>query len=337
MLAPGHFLPLRTSDLTMTTLHGFELPFFTQLDPSRRVLIAGAGGGFDVFSGLPLYFLLRDSGREVYLANLSFSSLIPSVGRWLNPVLVEVTADSQGYAYYFPEQVLASWFRRQGEEVSIYSFHRTGIRPLLEGYQTLVEELAIDTLILVDGGTDSLMRGDEAGLGTPAEDMASIAAAYQLQLPRKFLVCLGFGVDWYHGVCHAQVLESIAELTRSGAFLGAVSLLKEMPAVQRYIEACQAVRRAMSEDVASIVSSSIVAALDGHFGSHHSTNRTSGDTLWINPLMTFYWSFALAPVAERVLYLEDLLGTETYEEVVFKIEAFRGRLEREKPWQEIPI
>lgn len=58
----------------MSPIPGFELPFFQKLADSRRVLIAGAGGGFDVFSGLPLYFLLRESGREVYLANLSFST-----------------------------------------------------------------------------------------------------------------------------------------------------------------------------------------------------------------------------------------------------------------------
>ncbi|MCC2667530.1 MAG: hypothetical protein K0Q72_1, partial [Armatimonadetes bacterium] len=32
------------------------LPIFAELESSRRVLIAGAGGGFDIFCGLPLYF-----------------------------------------------------------------------------------------------------------------------------------------------------------------------------------------------------------------------------------------------------------------------------------------
>ena len=48
----------------MNPISGFELPFFQKLSDSRRVLIAGAGGGFDVFSGLPLYFP-RESGRDV--------------------------------------------------------------------------------------------------------------------------------------------------------------------------------------------------------------------------------------------------------------------------------
>jgi len=321
----------------MNPISGFDLPFFQKLSDSRRVLIAGAGGGFDVFSGLPLYFLLRESGRDAFLANLSFSSLVPSVGRWVTPVCVEVTADSQAYLNYFPEKMLCKWFRTQGEEVSIYASHRTGVQPLRDAYQKLAEELNLDTIILVDGGTDSLMRGDEAGLGTPGEDMTSIAAAHQVDVARKFLVCLGFGVDWYHGVCHSQVLEAVGDLTREGSFLGAVSLLKSMPAVTRYIDACTAVRSDMSEDHASIVCSSILSALEGHFGAYHSTRLTGGNSLWINPLMTFYWCFDLSAVAKRVFYLQEILNTETYEHVTRVIESFRITLQGHKTWQEIPI
>ncbi len=34
--------------------------------------------------------------------------------------------------------------------------------------------------MLVDGGTDILMRGDENGLGTPVEDLTSVAAVTAL-------------------------------------------------------------------------------------------------------------------------------------------------------------
>ncbi len=167
----------------------------------------------------------------------------------------------------------------------------------------------------MDGGSDSLMRGDEAGFGTPGEDMASIAAVHQVDVSRKFLVSLGFGVDWYHGVCHSQVLEAVAELTREGAFLGSISLLNTMPSVAKYIDACTVVRRAMSEEHASIVCSSILSALEGRFGAYHSTRLTGGNSLWINPLMTFYWCFELSAVAKRVFYMEDILKTDNYDDV----------------------
>src|SRR5205085_2160980 len=128
-----------------------------------------------------------------------------------------------------------------------YCFDRTGFQPLREGYRAVVGHLQADTVVLVDGGTDSLVRGDEAGLGTPEEDIASIAAVDELEVARKYLICLGFGVDAFHGVCHSHALEAVAELTRQGAFLGALSLTEEMPEVRQYMEAAQAVCEAMPD------------------------------------------------------------------------------------------
>src|SRR5271163_2310983 len=94
-----------------------QLPFFTALAPAKRVLLAGAGGGFDVFCGLPLYFALKDAGKVVFLANLSFTFLESATGRRLTPALLEVDADSTGPGYinYFPEGYLCQWFRQQGQ------------------------------------------------------------------------------------------------------------------------------------------------------------------------------------------------------------------------------
>lgn len=48
-------------------------------------------------------------------------------------------------------------------------------------YEALVKKLNLDTIITVDGGTDSLMTGDECGLGTPTEDMSTICALNQIK------------------------------------------------------------------------------------------------------------------------------------------------------------
>jgi hypothetical protein len=299
-----------------------RLPFFAELEQARTILLAGAGGGFDVFSGLPLYFGLRQQGKQVHLANLSFSHLEAASGRRPAPAVLEVTADAQTEAAYFPEVYLCRWFRQQGEEVAVYCFERTGLGPLLEGYRAVVAELHPDALVLVDGGTDSLMRGDEAGLGTPEEDIASIAAVDELDVARKYLVCLGFGVDAFHGVCHAHALEAVADLTRQGAFLGAFALTGDMPEVRRYAEATEAVFAAMPA-YPSIVSASILSAVEGHYGDHHRTVRTQGSTLWINPLMTLYWCFHLEPVARRILYLDAVKQTQSYWDLMEAIDAFR--------------
>jgi hypothetical protein len=314
-----------------------QLPFFAELNDARRVLLAGAGGGFDVFSGLPLYFALRAAGKDVFLANLSFTTLHSVGGERLADALVKVDADTEGprYINYFPEGYLAQWFRGRGEEVAVYCFERVGVRPLRQAYGLLVERLQLDTVVLIDGGTDSLMRGDEFGLGTPHEDMASIAAAFDLAVPRKLLACLGFGVDHFHGVCHAHFLEAVADLTRAGAFLGAFSLLADMPEVPPYIEAARTVFAAMPRHP-SIVTASVVSALEGRYGDYHATDRTAGSELWINPLMTLYWCFRLEPVARRLLYLEELKQTQTFAEVDEVVQRFRAGCPG-RPWMSIPV
>lgn len=313
-----------------------NLPFFSELERSQRVLLAGAGGGYDIFSGLPLYFGLRSQGKKAYLANLSFS-VLPEGEERISSSLVKVTADTPGHRSYFPEKYLSQWFReREGEEIPIYCFERTGVKPLLASYQTLVEHLAVDTVILVDGGTDSLMRGDEVGLGTPHEDIASIAAVDELDVARKMMVCLGFGVDHYHGVCHAHFLEAIAQLTQNGNYLGMFSLLEEMPEVKKYRTATEAVFQKMPYQI-SIVSSSILSALAGHYGDYHATPRTKGSKLWINPLMPVYWCFQLDGVARRVLYLEAIKQTEHYWDLYDAIAAFRRDYAAIRPWEDIPV
>lgn len=58
----------------------------------------------------------------------------------------------------------------------------------------------------------ALMFGDESGLGTPEEDMASLAAVNSLETLDRIVVSVGFGIDAIHGVDHTQVPENLATL-----------------------------------------------------------------------------------------------------------------------------
>jgi hypothetical protein len=312
-----------------------KIPFFAEMEKANRVLIAGAGGGFDIFCGLPLYFWLKHAGKEVHLANLSFSELPWCDGERPVPSLVRVTARTGGSSNYFPEVHLASWLSQKFGETPVYAIERSGVRPVVAAYQWMAQALGIDTVVLVDGGTDSLMCGDEAGLGTPQEDMASLVAAQSVSVARKFLVCLGFGIDAYHGVCHAHFLENAAALIREGGYLGNWSLLREMEEFVLYDEAFQFARARTSQE-ASIVNSSIIGAVNGHFGDHHASRRTEGSKLFINPFMGIYWAFQLDCVARRNLYLDHIKQTDDYGELSLAIEAFRSTVAKTRPWKDIP-
>lgn len=165
--------------------------------------------------------------------------------------------------------------------------------------------------------------------------MASLAAVAAMNVPTRIVACVGFGVDSYHGVCHANWLENVAALTAEGAFLGATALLNGMPEARFYIDAVNAADLATSRQP-SIANGSIVSAIEGNFGDYHRYARTHGSKLFINPLMTFLWAFDLGAVARRNLYLDRLADTESNWDVHLAIANFYGNV-RHRSWEPIPL
>ncbi len=287
-----------------------------------------------MYAGLPLYVALRAAGQEVFLANLTFTYLGETDCRYLAPHLAVATRETMGGDRYFPERRLAEWLHEAGYPPAVYTFEKVGVRPLRDAYAHLVRELGISAVVLVDGGTDILMRGDEAGLGTPEEDMTSLAAVSKLSDVETFVASIGFGIDTYHGVCHAHVLENIAALERDGGYLGAFSVTGAMPEGRAYVSAVSHAHKVTSGRP-SIVNGSIAAAIEGQFGNVHFTARTADSELFINPLMAIYFGFELPAVARRSLYLQQLESTETIFEVRARIEAFRNTI-TPRPRRHIP-
>ncbi|MCZ4124809.1 DUF1152 domain-containing protein [Streptomyces sp. H39-S7] len=311
-------------------------PLFARLEPARRVLIAGAGGGFDVYAGLPLALALRAQGKEVHLANFSFSDLYGlDSDVWLAPDVAEIGPDTVSATEYFPERTLARWLRRHGMPEAVYAFPSLGVRPLRAAYEALAGHLDVDAVVLVDGGTDILLRGDESGLGTPEEDMANLAAVRGLAVANRLVVCLGFGIDAYHGVNRSLVLENIAALDRDGAYLGALSIPRDTREGALYLDA---VAHAQTETAVhpSIVNGSIAAAVRGEFGDVRFTDRTRHSELFINPLMSLYFAFDLDGLARRSLYLDRIEDTHLVRQISSRIAEFRDDLPRQRPPRTYP-
>lgn len=315
----------------------FRQTLFDRLASSQNVLIVGAGGGFDVFSGLPLYFELCEAGKTVHLASLTFTYLGATQAEHLGHGVFRVDHDTDGPDQYFPEKHLSRWLADHGHEQPVWCLERQGVQGLRSAYLRLEQRLGFDTVVLVDGGTDALMRGDEAGLGTPAEDVSSILAAEVTNAPNKLLICLGFGVDRHHGICHAHFLEAVAELSQSGGYLGAWALTPGMRAVDRYVEATEYVQE-RTPGRESIVCASVVSAMEGRFGDYHRLDRTAhtGSRMWINPLMSMYWAFDLQAVADRILYRDFVEDTQSFGELHARIEAYRKTI-TPREWTEIPL
>ena len=311
-------------------------PYERELEGAERVLLIGAGGEFDVYCALPLYFALRAAGKSVTPAGVSSSELPRRSGRWVTPDLLEVTAEIEHREGYFPELWLARWLKEHDEQASVYAARLTGIAPLQASYAALAAEVNADAVVLVDGGTDSLLRGDEPGLGSPVEDISNLLAVHGLPMPRKLLTCLGFGVPADQQLCHSYVLETIAELTASGDFLGATCWTTGMPEVARFAAAAREglaqVKRGPNPSLAGLI-----AALDGQFGLDVGPKTAPTPPRLISPLATICWSFRLDAVAERLLYPAALAQTQTAMETDTLLTRFRGTHPNIKSWRPLPL
>ena len=193
----------------------------------------------------------------------------------------------------------------RSKEVGIYCFADSGIKYLIEAYNIIVDMHNIDTIVLIDGGTDSLMKGDEVELGTPYEDISSIVAVQNTKVDKKYLFCLGFNIDKFHGVRSIDFLKNTAIQMKSRTFLGGYFLTIGQNPVQKYIEAFKA-----CSPENSIVNSLVVSALEGDFGDHHPqeiANRIEGTIQEIDPLMTMYWIYNLEGLYKQLKYNVDKL------------------------------
>jgi hypothetical protein len=305
-----------------------NLPILDQLSTCKNLLIAGMGGGYDIFCGLPIYFELKKHGINAHLANFSFSDIESvDLGIRLSKTLVGITPRMEKVFPYFPEFHLVNWFKeKRNEEITIWCFHKTGAAPLTENYKILAEHLSLDGILLVDGGVDSLVRGDEAELGTAIEDLTSLYAVNQLSdIQNRWLACIGFGAE--QNLTHAHILENIAALTEAGGFLGACSLTPQMDPYQAYDEAVTYVQSSEFQDP-SVINSCIVSAVRGHYGDYHLTEKTKRSHLWISPLMSIYWFFDFDSVVKQNKLLPEIEGTMLFRDALYKVIAKAERISR---------
>ncbi len=94
-----------------------NLPILEHLKDSQNILIAGAGGGFDVFAGLPIYFTLRQMGKTVHLANYTFCEfkLVQIIGNpdvVIDGRLLRARGEINHDFMYSPEGYLPQWFKK---------------------------------------------------------------------------------------------------------------------------------------------------------------------------------------------------------------------------------
>ncbi|MDQ5937729.1 MAG: hypothetical protein QG574_5088 [Cyanobacteriota bacterium erpe_2018_sw_21hr_WHONDRS-SW48-000092_B_bin.40] len=315
-----------------------ELPF--SLPANSRVLVTGAGGGFDVFCALPVALQLKENGHEVHLGNYSFTNLEAVRGALTEKEnLYGITGDSTlAKGDYFPELQLSRWWERTfAEKKAIWCYSRIGVRPLSQIFQHLQTTLNLDAIVVLDGGIDGLFKGNEFDLATPSMDAISIIAASTVTKCTKIYAFTAFGTEGAESkVRHADALLRISELTASDAFFGVTALTKNSTIGRQFIEAVDNAHNHLPASQNSVIASSIVESLKGKFGNCRFNAKTQVTPVWISALTSLYWFFDLDAVAKAKPYRNEVLETDNVTDVSDAIEKTRARM-GVLPRADIPI
>ena len=292
------------------------IPGFLRLlsDPAvRTVLLCGCGGGFDFVHGLTLYPELVRLGKRVIIGSYSFGDPgkiggeAPVVFQEGDVVARRVTARSQPDAHYAPEIHVCSFLDERypaSAPHSAYAYYaRAFTVPILKRlYRQLIDEHSVDAVVLADGGSDSLMAGDEEGLGDPIEDAVSVTTVAGLEgLQAKLLLSVGLGVDRFNHVSDAASLRAVSELTARGGFLGVSALEPTSPGLEMYTALLDHVYG--RQTFRSVVAGAIASAAQGWYGSGEVpellASRIRPGQAYGWPLMAMVWGFDVDVVAAR--------------------------------------
>jgi len=198
----------------------------------------------------------------------------------------------------------------------VWQINKLGVIPVKKAIQEIVKINEIDLIIMVDGGVDSIMHGDESNPGTILEDTVSLAAIKDFDLQsyghiKTILACIGMGTEIEEGLSTESALKNIAELIKDNAFYGTCSLNPNWEAFRYYKEAYEFARNQPGFRE-SHISSRIIPAVEGTY-----TNQ-------LNPLMGIYWFFEGYSVIQKNMLVPLIEKTITFTDVNIIYRQFKS-------------
>jgi hypothetical protein len=276
----------------------------TPLDNAQNILIVGLGGGFDVFTGLPFVFHWRD--KNFILTNHSSSQAF----------VFQPSTDKD-----YPEGLLSNLSNVSAK----YTIGRHGPKLVKSALDQILQDHQIDVILGVDGGVDSLSRGDEEDYGTVLEDFVTLAALSDIKIP-KVICCAGFGCETEENMNFYRILENMSELASTEAFYGSFSLTNKMIEFQQYVTECEL---SWGEDRRkSHIQTKIISAAIGKFGpNNHYSNvdpriENSTGHSFISLLSNIFWMFDLDAVIKNNLTIEMLKKGNTFTDAKMLLRQF---------------
>ena len=194
-----------------------------KLEAANNILIVGAGGGQDVLVGLPLYYTFLKQGKKPHLANLTHTDF-STIKDHAEPIILDscllgATSMIKEPSTNYVESYLSNFFKvSSNSDVTVWMFNRTHVLELKKAFSRLIEHLKIDAIVLVDGGIDSIMKGDEGNDKLTNNFLNTTLILSVLQSIESFHdKCLSMACS---DISNVDINEQISLLSSQGGFYG---------------------------------------------------------------------------------------------------------------------
>lgn len=310
-------------------------------DSVKNIFFTGCGGGFDFVHCMNLYKELKEShGKNIIIGSYSFNSPDCISGSEIifqrgSVIVCKVDGACSSSQDYQPEISLCRYLDQEYPQDNphfLYAYYARdfGIPLLRELYEFICDSHSIHAVVCMDGGSDSLMVGDEEGLGDPIEDAVSVGAISALtceSVAHRFLLVIGLGADRFNDVSDASSLRAIAELTASGAFRGALCIEPNSPGFLFYRHALEFIYA--NQSFQSVLSSAIVCSVEGAFGSAtvpefaSQSGRVKPGEMYLWPISGIVWAFDIVKVCDRSMLIPCIAKCSTQRECYDELHKLR--------------
>lgn len=188
----------------------------------KIVIFSGIGGGYDIFTCLPMYYTLKDK-YDIVMCNLSFTSRENmnncGIRQLIDGCYQVISGNYAEGIEYFPEYQLANALNTTVYAMTKYDT----VKDIIAFYQAIgnIQIDQIHAIYMFDGGCDVLLSGKETGLGTPVEDIMHLKAVMVLpiSISNKFVCALGMNADCGDGVIEHELIDRLDFLRKHGVII----------------------------------------------------------------------------------------------------------------------
>jgi hypothetical protein len=306
------------------------------------VIIAGCGGGYDVFGGIPLYLEQKEKKKNIITTNLSFTN-----DKKLNELSktnqIKKINDKCYFVYhknikdkidfYFPEYYFSKYLDC---EIYVLIVDST-IQEIIDSYNYILDlHKNIYKMYLVDGGCDVLLRGDESGLATPVEDMMHLYAVKTLNISEKYVCAIGMNVDTFtekekenadDDPTEKDLIDRLDYLENNNILLEKYIWQKEDDKIKKYYDMVL-----NSNQINTIVQSFICCAIDNKTGGYipkHLRERITKSHINLGDLTKTFVICDLNLLFDDNLYVKNILELNDDRNIVDqKIDEFRKKYKK---------